>query len=106
MSPQKDTKVEILDLAENLLRDRGFNAFSYANISSVLKIKNAAIHYYFPGKADLGVAVIQRARERFANWARDQKIVSKTPAERHEAFFRRYLHFLEAPTPVLRSGEI
>ena len=63
------------------------------NISSALKIKNAAVHYYFPGKADLGVAVIQRARERFADWARDQRIGSKTPPEKLEAFFRRYLNF-------------
>jgi AcrR family transcriptional regulator len=106
MSAQKDTKVEILDLAENLLRDRGFNAFSYANISSVLKIKNAAIHYYFPSKADLGVAVIQRARERFANWTRDQRIGSKTPAERLEAFFRRYLNYLEAGQQICLGGAL
>ena len=106
MSAQKDTKVEILDLAENLLRDRGFNAFSYANISSVLKIKNAAIHYYFPSKADLGVAVIQRARERLANWTRDQRIGSKTPAERLEAFFRRYLNYLEAGQQICLGGAL
>ncbi|MBP1719983.1 MAG: TetR/AcrR family transcriptional regulator [Deltaproteobacteria bacterium] len=105
MSAQ-DTKIEILDLAENFLRDRGFNGFSYANISSALKIKNAAVHYYFPGKADLGVAVIQRARERFANWAQDQTIVSKTPAEKLEAFFRRYLKFLEAGKQVCLGGAL
>ena len=102
----QETKIEILDLAENFLRDRGFNGFSYANISSALKIKNAAVHYYFPGKADLGVAVIQRARERFANWAQDQTIVSKTPAEKLEAFFRRYLKFLEAGKQVCLGGAL
>ena len=105
MSAQ-DTKIEILDLAENFLRDRGFNGFSYANISSALKIKNAAVHYYFPGKADLGVAVIQRARERFANWAQDQTIVSKTPAEKLEAFFRRYLNYLEAGQQICLGGAL
>ena len=106
MNPQTDTKSEILDLAENLLRDRGFNGFSYANISSALKIKNAAIHYYFPSKADLGVAVIQRARGRFAKWTQDQRIVSKTPAEKLEAFFRRYLTFLEAGEQVCLGGAL
>jgi len=105
MSAQ-DTKIEILDLAENFLRDRGFNGFSYANISSALKIKNAAVHYYFPGKADLGVAVIQRARERFANWAQEQTIGSKTPAGKLEAFFRRYLKFLEAGKQVCLGGAL
>jgi TetR/AcrR family transcriptional regulator, transcriptional repressor for nem operon len=105
-SSQTDTKNEILDLAENLLRDRGFNGFSYANISSALKIKNAAIHYYFPSKADLGVAVIQRAKERFAGWAQDQRLAAKPPAERLEAFFRRYLSFLEAEQQVCLGGAL
>ena len=104
MSPEKDTKVEILDLAENLLLDRGFNGFSYANISSVLKIKNAAIHYYFPAKADLGVAIIQRTRERFANWTQNQRMAVKPPAEKLEAFFRSYLRFLEAGQQVCLGG--
>jgi len=106
MSPEKDTKVEILDLAENLLLDRGFNGFSYANISSVLKIKNAAIHYYFPAKADLGVAIIQRTRERFANWTQNQRMAVKPPAEKLEAFFRSYLRFLEAGQQVCLGGAL
>ena len=106
MSPEKDTKVEILDLAENLLLDRGFNGFSYANISSVLKIKNAAIHYYFPAKADLGVAIIQRTRERFVNWTQNQRMVAKPPAEKLEAFFRSYLKFLEAGQQVCLGGAL
>jgi TetR/AcrR family transcriptional repressor of nem operon len=106
MSMQKDTKVEILDLAESLLRDLGFNGFSYANIASALRIKNAAIHYYFPSKADLGVAIIQRARERFAKWTQDQRMTAKPPAERLEAFFRRYLSFLEAGQQVCLGGAL
>jgi AcrR family transcriptional regulator len=106
MSAGKDTKVEILDLAENLLLDRGFNGFSYANISSVLKIKNAAVHYYFPTKADLGVAIIQRTRERFANWTQNQRMVEKSPAEKLEAFFRMYLKFLEAGQQVCLGGAL
>jgi TetR/AcrR family transcriptional repressor of nem operon len=106
MSAQRDTKIEILDLAENFLLDRGFNGFSYANISSVLKIKNAAVHYYFPAKADMGVAIIQRARERFASWTQNQRMVAKPPAEKLEAFFRQYLRFLEAGQQVCLGGAL
>jgi len=106
MSSQKDTKSEILDLAENLLLDRGFNGFSYASISSVLKIKNAAVHYYFPTKAALGVAIIQRARERFASWTQNQRMVAKPPAEKLESFFRQYLRFLEAGQQVCLGGAL
>jgi len=106
MSGQKDTQVEILDLAEDLLLTRGFNGFSYANVSSALRIKNAAIHYYFPSKADLGVAIIRRARERFAKWTQDQRMTAKPPAERLEAFFRQYLSFLEAGQQVCLGGAL
>jgi AcrR family transcriptional regulator len=106
MAHQKDTKTEILELAENLLLDRGFNGFSYANISSVLKIKNAAVHYYFPTKADLGVAIIQRARERFAGWTQNERMAAKPPAEKLESFFRQYLRFLEAGQQVCLGGAL
>ena len=69
MRLQIDTKKQILDTAENLLLDRGYNGFSYRDISRALNIKNASIHYHFPQKTDLGVAIIQRATKRFEKWA-------------------------------------
>lgn len=60
-----DTKTSILNLAEKLIRTRGYHAFSYQDISVPLKIKNAAVHYHFPAKADLGQAVIQRTIDSF-----------------------------------------
>jgi TetR/AcrR family transcriptional repressor of nem operon len=56
---------EIITVADALIRERGYNAFSYADISKELNIKNASIHYYFPSKADLGIAVINRAIDYF-----------------------------------------
>lgn len=56
----KDTRNEILDIANRLIWSVGYNAFSYADISKQLNIKNAAIHYHFPNKADLGVEIIRR----------------------------------------------
>jgi TetR/AcrR family transcriptional regulator, transcriptional repressor for nem operon len=55
-----DTRENIIALADQLIRTKGFNAFSYADISAPLDIKNAAVHYHFPNKADLGIAVIEQ----------------------------------------------
>ncbi len=55
-----DTQSEIVKLAGELIRSIGYNAFSYTDISKKLNIKNAAIHYYFPSKSDLGVEVIKQ----------------------------------------------
>ena len=61
----QDTKDRIIALADQLIRTRGYNAFSYKDISDPLEIKNAAIHYHFPTKTDLGIAVIDLETERF-----------------------------------------
>ncbi|MBN9282815.1 MULTISPECIES: TetR/AcrR family transcriptional regulator [Flavobacterium] len=59
------TREEIIRIADELIRSKGYHAFSYADISKVLGVKNAAIHYYFPSKSDLGVAVIDNTAEKF-----------------------------------------
>jgi TetR/AcrR family transcriptional repressor of nem operon len=60
------TTERILDVAEGLLQARGFNGFSYADVAAELGITRAALHYHFPGKAELGEALIARYAERFA----------------------------------------
>jgi AcrR family transcriptional regulator len=62
----QDTKERIIDLAARLIKTRGFNAFSYKDIADPLEIKNAAIHYYFPSKGDLGIAVVEQEMEKMA----------------------------------------
>lgn len=69
MAASTHTREKILDQAESLLQERGFNGFSYADISTPLKIKNAAVHYYFPSKAILGFALIERYRDRLRNYS-------------------------------------
>ncbi|CAL1519641.1 TetR/AcrR family transcriptional regulator [Chitinophaga sp. MM2321] len=61
-----ETKEKIVAMADQLIRVKGFNAFSYKDISDPLSVKNAAIHYHFPVKADLGISVIDKELEKFA----------------------------------------
>lgn len=60
---RRDTRQEILELAETLFHQRGFHGFSYQDIAAELGIKSAAVHYHFPNKADLGIALVQRIRD-------------------------------------------
>ncbi|MDQ3750355.1 MAG: TetR/AcrR family transcriptional regulator [Acidobacteriota bacterium] len=55
----------LLDTAQDLVQKYGFNAFSYQHLSEAVGIKTASIHYHFPGKENLGVALARRHRERF-----------------------------------------
>lgn len=61
-----NTAEKILDSAERLVQTRGFNGFSYADVAGELGITKASLHYHFPGKAELGEALIGRYGDRFA----------------------------------------
>ena len=79
-----------MNLAESLMQDKGFNGFSYANISSELGVKNAAIHYHFPTKEDLTIAVIQRYRERFKLWTNNSRVINLSHEGKLDWFFSIY----------------
>lgn len=59
------TAERALDIAERLMQIRGFGNFSYADIASELGITKASLHYHYPGKAELGHALITRYAARF-----------------------------------------
>jgi TetR/AcrR family transcriptional repressor of nem operon len=61
-----DTAARILDSAERLVQSRGFNGFSYADVAAELGVTKPSLHYHFPGKAELGEALIDRYAARFA----------------------------------------
>jgi AcrR family transcriptional regulator len=86
----ENSKRTILNLAESFLQDKGFNGFSYANIASELGVKNAAIHYHFPSKEDLGIAVMQRYRERFKLWINNSRVKDLSPEAKLDWFLSIY----------------
>ena len=58
MARATHTREQIIDRAADLLMKRGYNGFSYRDIASHLGVKNAAVHYHFPSKADLALALV------------------------------------------------
>jgi len=65
VTDEGDTATRILDSAESLVQVRGFNGFSYADVAAELAVTKASLHYHFPGKAELGRALIVRYATRF-----------------------------------------
>jgi len=55
----------ILDAAEALTQTRGFNGFSYADISEAVGLTKASLHYHFRTKAELGRQLIVRYSDTF-----------------------------------------
>ncbi|MEM1080818.1 MAG: TetR/AcrR family transcriptional regulator [Pseudomonadota bacterium] len=60
-----DRREAILDVAEQLIRAKGYQGFSFREVAEFVAIKSASVHYYFPTKPDLAVAVARRYRMRF-----------------------------------------
>lgn len=59
-----ETRQALLDGAEALTRERGFDGFSYADLSKSAGITKAAVHHHFPRKADLALTMVRRYRAR------------------------------------------
>lgn len=87
---QPDTRRRILDLAEELLLSRGFNAFSYQHIAKELGMKPAAIHYHYASKEALGTAILARRRARLRKWCELPEISELTPLGQLEALLAIY----------------
>jgi TetR/AcrR family transcriptional repressor of nem operon len=70
MNEQDNKATQVMDVAQELMQIRGYNAFSYADIAEQVGIRKASIHYYFPSKSDLAREVVMRyrveSRQRFA----------------------------------------
>jgi AcrR family transcriptional regulator len=101
-----DTRTRILDLAEQLLLGRGYNAFSYQHIAKELGIKPAAIHYHYPGKEDLGAAIIQRQRGRLRKWRGLPRLTELPPEAQLNALFEVYLGHLRSEQRVCLFGSL
>ena len=89
------TADRILDVAEHLVQVRGFNAFSYADVSKAVGIQKASLHHHFATKTDLGVALVSRYRRSFLD-------ALDAIASRDENAFERLERYVELYRSVLR----
>lgn len=55
-----DNRSKILNAAQHMLQTRGFNAFSYRDLAAEVNIKSSSVHYHFPTKEDLAVALLEK----------------------------------------------
>jgi TetR/AcrR family transcriptional repressor of nem operon len=99
MSDQRNsngTTVRILDVAERMLQVRGYNGFSYGDVATELDITRAALHYHFPGKAELGQALIERYAARFAAALADLDATGRDAATKLRGYVGLYTDVLSA----------
>jgi TetR/AcrR family transcriptional repressor of nem operon len=86
---ERATRKRILDIAEELILTRGYNGFSYQDISTSIGIRKASIHYHYPLKEDLVERYTRKQVVLFKMWC---KTVGKhTSTEKLYLFGRMYL---------------
>lgn len=104
MTKPQDTREEILKLASNLLRERGYSAFSYGHIAEALGVKPAAIHYHFTSKTDLGLALVERYRDRYRRWMAEADDQGLSAKDKLAGYFRIATRFSEDGMRVCPAG--
>ena len=58
-------KQELLQIAQNKVREGGYNNFSFRELAKDVGIKSASVHYHFPTKADLGAELAKQYTDDF-----------------------------------------
>jgi TetR/AcrR family transcriptional repressor of nem operon len=66
---EKNTAERIREMAHDLIVERGYFGFSYADIADVIGIRKASIHHHFPSKVELVVATLREYRAKLVESA-------------------------------------
>lgn len=80
-----DTRQALLLAAVDRIETVGFCGFSYRDLSEQVGIRTASIHYHFPTKTDLGVAVIHHAEQEATELYADLERTHTDVAARYRA---------------------
>ncbi len=94
MNSKMDSQTQILEIAERRMRISGYNAVSYRDIAGDLGIKSSSLHYHFPKKEDLGMALVQRYSQLFQQRLETQTKSLTHPKDKLAEFIDIYRHAL------------
>lgn len=83
---QGEMAERILKTAETLMVERGYSAFSYADIAEAVEIRKPSIHHHFPTKAGLAVAVLKAHREKTIQGTEQLDRQIENPLKRLQAY--------------------
>ncbi len=87
-------ETEILEAAEKMVREGGYNGFSFREIAKEVGIKSSSVHYYFATKEDLGAAVVNYYTQKFIKYLGDPEELrekDKDPIETYVKTFKEAL---------------
>lgn len=83
----QSVREQLLEHTLVLVRQRGFNGFSYRDLAERVGVKTSSIHYYFPSKEDLLAAAVTEYSARNADYVRHID-TSQPVAEQARAYLK------------------
>lgn len=90
-----DTKTNIIKTATRLIQTRGYNGYSYADVSKEVGVRKSSLHHHFPTKAQLSICVIEDYCEELVQALADFDLNFISPLDRLNAYFTLYNANLE-----------
>jgi len=82
----RERQSEILMLAGEMIQTKGYDSFSYNDLSLRLGIRKASIHHHFPKKQELGLAYLKYWYEATQDLAKQLRQSRMTPVQKLQAF--------------------
>ncbi|AFV25275.1 TetR family transcriptional regulator [Methanolobus psychrophilus R15] len=106
MTDMNPTNQQILHSGRHFLQCRGYNGFSYKDISQKLGIKNASIHHYYPRKEDLVVALLEERRKNLATSIAQMMESERSAREQLQYYFDYALQEFDEGKSICPPGSV
>lgn len=87
MNDQPDTRERLIDAAYRLALRKGFDRTAVREVIAEADVQRGSLYHYFPGKSDLGLAVLDRDRSAFMAMLDSSLSPARDPAGALKAFF-------------------
>ena len=91
-----NTRESLIEATEQLIRAKGFSAFSYADLEREIGIRKASIHYHFPTKEGLGICVVETYLIRLKAQLESIDRSSSSPSSRLKSFADLFTEYRSA----------
>ena len=96
--------LKIQEVTENMIRIGGYNSFSFREIADKVGIKSSSVHYHFPTKVDLSVAVARRYTDTFMSILEEAKPSSITIEESLNSYINLFEKALKEDCKMCLCG--
>jgi TetR/AcrR family transcriptional repressor of nem operon len=84
------------------MRAGGYHTVSFRDLAADVGIRSASVHHHFPQKADLGLALVERYRNRFLAVLEASR--NRPPQDRLRAFCEAYRDAFQGSVSVCLCG--